>query len=107
MHLCRAHFFFQGTFPIVLMTVADSSYVFRLINVEAPGRMSHGGVFKRSPIGQRLQAGLLGCRPVPSSPRQLQDDTALHITGRRGIPAEARLHEATSWVQGRTSRALF
>ncbi|CAN7937784.1 unnamed protein product [Ixodes hexagonus] len=41
------------------MAVVDSSYLFRLIDVGAPGRMSDGGVLKRSQIGQRLQAGLL------------------------------------------------
>lgn len=49
-------FFLQGTFSIVLMAVVDSAYVFRLIDVGAPGRISDGGVFKRSPIGKRLEA---------------------------------------------------
>ncbi|XP_064472498.1 uncharacterized protein LOC135386956 [Ornithodoros turicata] len=55
---------YNGTFSIVLMAVADSSYLFHLIDIGAPGRMSDGGVFKRSPIGQRLHSGLLG---LPSS----------------------------------------
>lgn len=70
--LAPCSFFFQGTFPIVLMAVADSSYVFWLMNVDAPGNVSDGGVLNRPLIGQRLQAGLLGCRPVPSSPAPRQ-----------------------------------
>ncbi|KAL1469818.1 hypothetical protein MTO96_024800 [Rhipicephalus appendiculatus] len=54
---------YKGTFSIVLMAVADSGYLFRLIDVGAPGRISDGGVFKRSPIGRRLDAGQL---QVPS-----------------------------------------
>lgn len=37
------------------MAIVDSAYLFRLIDVGAPGRISDGGVFKRSPIGKRLE----------------------------------------------------
>ncbi|XP_064479433.1 uncharacterized protein LOC135392644 [Ornithodoros turicata] len=85
------------------MAVADSSYLFRLIDVGAPGRMSDGGVFKRSPIGQRLHSGLLG---LPSSQQlpgseaslpyvligdeafQLREDFLRPYPGSRESPAE-------------------
>ncbi|XP_049519828.1 uncharacterized protein LOC125944072 [Dermacentor silvarum] len=41
------------------MAVADSQYLFRLIDVGAPGRFSDGGIFKDSPIGKRLHEGKL------------------------------------------------
>lgn len=49
----------EGTFSIVLMAVVDSSSMLQLIDVDAPGRSSDGGVFKRSQVGQRLQTDLL------------------------------------------------
>ncbi|XP_049518614.1 uncharacterized protein LOC125943366 [Dermacentor silvarum] len=42
------------------MAVVDSQYLFRLIDVGAPGRLSDGGIFKDSAIGKRLEKGELG-----------------------------------------------
>ncbi|XP_049271218.1 uncharacterized protein LOC119388844 [Rhipicephalus sanguineus] len=50
------------------MAVADSQYLFRLIDVGAPGRFSDGGVFKDSPIGKRLEQGKLGLPRAASLP---------------------------------------
>ncbi|KAH9365093.1 hypothetical protein HPB48_021084 [Haemaphysalis longicornis] len=41
------------------MAVVDSRYLFTLVDVGAPGRLSDGGIFKDSPIGQRLNKGKL------------------------------------------------
>ncbi|KAH7977351.1 hypothetical protein HPB49_000831 [Dermacentor silvarum] len=52
--------YMQRTYSVVLMAVVDSQYLFRLIDVGAPGRLSDGGIFKDSPIGKRLEKGELG-----------------------------------------------
>ncbi|KAL3212571.1 hypothetical protein MRX96_007983 [Rhipicephalus microplus] len=49
----------KGIHSIVLMAVVDSQYLFRLVNVGAPGRFSDGGILQDSPIGERLHEGEL------------------------------------------------
>ncbi|XP_065297969.1 uncharacterized protein [Dermacentor albipictus] len=49
----------HSTHSIVLMAVAGSQYLFRIIDVGAPGRFSDGGIFKSSPIVKRLHQGKL------------------------------------------------
>ncbi|KAH7951316.1 hypothetical protein HPB52_007742 [Rhipicephalus sanguineus] len=46
----------------------ECQYLFRLIDVGAPGRFSDGGVFKDSPIGKRLEQGKLGLPRAASLP---------------------------------------
>ncbi|KAH9382509.1 hypothetical protein HPB48_011326 [Haemaphysalis longicornis] len=85
------------------MVVVDSAYVFRLIDVEAPGRISDGGVFKRSPIGKRLEEdqvelprfgklpgtnAVLPCTFVGDEAFQLRKDCLRPYTGFRDDPAE-------------------
>ncbi|KAL3184246.1 hypothetical protein MRX96_032131 [Rhipicephalus microplus] len=41
------------------MAVVDRQYLFRLVNVGAPGRFSDGGIPQDSPIGDRLYDGKL------------------------------------------------
>ncbi|KAL1485605.1 hypothetical protein MTO96_031822 [Rhipicephalus appendiculatus] len=71
-----AHFFwrapradFAGTHSIVLMAVADSQYLFRLVNVGAPGRFSDGEILQDSPIGERLHEGKLSLPRAATLPR--------------------------------------
>lgn len=45
--------------PIVLMAVIDSQYLFRLVDVGAPGRFSDGGIFQDSLIGKQMHEGKL------------------------------------------------
>ncbi|KAK8770697.1 hypothetical protein V5799_012837 [Amblyomma americanum] len=94
---------YKGTFSIVLMAVVDSGYLFRLVDVGAPGRISDGGVFKRSPIGRKLHAGLLQLpshSQLPGSNKtlpfafigdeafQLREDFMRPFPGSREDPAE-------------------
>lgn len=59
-------FNYKKTFSVVLMAVVDSKYKFVLIDVGASGRLSDGGVFKNSVIGQRLESGMLNL-PGPTT----------------------------------------
>ncbi|XP_075539977.1 uncharacterized protein LOC142574861 [Dermacentor variabilis] len=85
------------------MAVADSGYLFRLLDVGAPGRISDGVVFKRSPIGRQLHAGLLQLPSHSQLPRshktlpfafiedeafQLREDIMRPFPGYREDPAE-------------------
>ncbi|KAG0416307.1 hypothetical protein HPB47_006523 [Ixodes persulcatus] len=46
------YFNYKTTHSIMLMAVVDDQYLFRLIDMSAPGRLSDGGIFKDSAIGQ-------------------------------------------------------
>ncbi|XP_075535157.1 uncharacterized protein LOC142570693 [Dermacentor variabilis] len=68
------------------MAVADSQYLFRLIDVGAAGRFSDGGIFKNSPIGKRLHEGKLNlprAAKLPGServcPHVFVDDEAFQM----------------------------
>ncbi|CAN7944090.1 unnamed protein product [Ixodes hexagonus] len=97
------YFNYKGTHSIVLMAVVDSQYLFRLIDVGAPGRLSDGGIFKDSPIGQRLHEGELNlpsAAALPGSVRvcphvlvgdeafQLRPDFMRPLPGTRTKPEE-------------------
>ncbi|KAH8009219.1 hypothetical protein HPB51_013127 [Rhipicephalus microplus] len=63
------YFNYKGTHFIVLMAVVDSQYLFRLVNVRAPGRFSDGGIFQDSSIGERLHEGELSLPRAAMLPR--------------------------------------
>ncbi|KAH8022724.1 hypothetical protein HPB51_002727 [Rhipicephalus microplus] len=56
--------YMNGTHSIVLIAVVDSQYLFRLVNVGAPGRFSDGGILQYSSIGERLHEGELSLPPA-------------------------------------------
>ncbi|KAL3222874.1 hypothetical protein MRX96_028306 [Rhipicephalus microplus] len=88
---------------IVLMAVVDSQYLFRLVNVGAPGRFSDGGILQDSPIGERLHEGELSLPRAAMLPRsgrvcphvfvgdeafQLRPDFMRPLPGCQSVPAE-------------------
>ncbi|XP_075723946.1 uncharacterized protein LOC142766019 [Rhipicephalus microplus] len=98
-----SYFNYKGTHSIVLMAVVDSQYLFRLVNVGAPGRFSHGGISQDFPIGERLYEGELSlprAAMLPKSGRvcprvfvgneafQLRPDFMRLLPGSRSVPAE-------------------
>ncbi|KAH7938904.1 hypothetical protein HPB52_002192 [Rhipicephalus sanguineus] len=91
------YFNYKKTFSIVLMAVADSQYLFRLIDVGAPRRFSNGGVFKDSPIGKRLEQGKLGLPRAASLPG----------TGTTGLFVDMVTQNSTLRRQQLLSRADF
>ncbi|KAL1479688.1 hypothetical protein MTO96_051653 [Rhipicephalus appendiculatus] len=97
------YFNYKGTHSIVLMAVADSQYLFRLVNVGAPGRFSDGGILQDSPIGERLHEGELFLPRAATLPRsgrvcphvfvgdeafQLRPDFMRPLPGSRTAPEE-------------------
>ncbi|KAH8009114.1 hypothetical protein HPB51_010312 [Rhipicephalus microplus] len=97
------YFNYKGTHFIVLMDVVDSQYLFRLVNVGAPGRFSDGGILQDSPIGERLHEGELSLPRAAMLPRsgrvcphvfvrdeafQLRPDVMRPLRGSRSVPAE-------------------
>ncbi|XP_037503134.2 LOW QUALITY PROTEIN: putative nuclease HARBI1 [Rhipicephalus sanguineus] len=97
------YFNYKGTHSIVLMAVADSQYLFRLVNVGAPGRFSDGGILQDSPIGERLHEGELSLPRAATLPRsgrvcphvfvgdeafQLRPDFMRPLPGSRTAPEE-------------------
>ncbi|KAL3243016.1 hypothetical protein MRX96_020693 [Rhipicephalus microplus] len=97
------YFNYKGTHAIVLMAVVDSQYVFRLVNVGAPGRFSDGGISQDSPIGERLHEGELSLPQAAMLLRsgrvcphvfvgdeafQLRPDFMRPLPGSRSVPAE-------------------
>lgn len=85
------------------MAVVDSQYLFRLVNVGAPGRFSDGGIPQDSPIGERLHEGELSLPRAAMLPRsgkvcphvfvgdeafQLRPDFMRPLPGSRSVPAE-------------------
>ncbi|XP_075737720.1 uncharacterized protein LOC119172682 [Rhipicephalus microplus] len=97
------YFNYKGTHSIVLMAVVDSQYLFRLVNVGAPGRFSDRGIFQDSPIGERLHEGKLSLPRAAMLPRsgvvcphvfvgdeafQLRPDFMRPLPGSRSVPAE-------------------
>ncbi|KAL3225456.1 hypothetical protein MRX96_025793 [Rhipicephalus microplus] len=112
------YFNYKGTHSIVLMAVVDSQYLFRLVNVGAPGRFSDGGIFQDSPIGERLHEGKLSLPRAAMLPRsgivcphvfvgdeafQLRPDFMRPLPGSRSVPAEViynyRLSRARRYVE--------
>ncbi|KAL3186686.1 hypothetical protein MRX96_026844 [Rhipicephalus microplus] len=97
------YFNYKGTHSIVLIAVVDSQYLFRLVNVGAPGRFSDGGISQDSPIGERLHEGELSLPQAVMLPRsgrvclhvfggdeafQLGPDFMRPLPGSRSVPAE-------------------
>ncbi|KAL3253145.1 hypothetical protein MRX96_054657 [Rhipicephalus microplus] len=95
--------YMKGTHAIVLMAVVDSQYLFRLMNVGAPGRFSDGGISQASPIGERLHEGELSLPRAAMLLRsgrvcpyvfvgdeafQLRPDFMRPLPGSRCVPAE-------------------
>ena len=54
-----AFYCYKGSFSIVLMAVADASYMFTFVDVGDYGQQSYSSVFGNSSSGQALTAGLL------------------------------------------------
>ncbi|KAH7966031.1 hypothetical protein HPB49_013191 [Dermacentor silvarum] len=94
---------FQGTHSIALMAVVDSQYLFRLVDVGAPGRFSDRGIFQDSLIGKRMHEGKLSLRRAARLPRsqrvcphvfvgdeafQLRPDFMWPLPGSRTAPEE-------------------
>jgi len=62
---------YKGSFSIVLMAVVDADLKFVLVDIGDFGSNSDGGVFGRSEMGHRLQAGKLNLPdpcPLPNDP---------------------------------------
>ncbi|XP_037570527.2 uncharacterized protein LOC119452447 [Dermacentor silvarum] len=85
------------------MAVVDSQYLFRLVDVGAPGRFSDGGIFKDSLIGKRMHEGKLNLPRAATLPRservcphvfvgdeafQLRPDFMRPLPGSRTAPEE-------------------
>ncbi|KAL3218678.1 hypothetical protein MRX96_031415 [Rhipicephalus microplus] len=116
------YFNYKGTHFIVLMAVVDSQYLFRLVNVGAPGRFSDGGIWQDSPIGERLHEGELSlprAAMLPKSGRvcrhvfvgneafQLPPDSMRPQPGSRSVPAEVIYNYRLSRARVRYNRKVF
>ena len=54
-----AFFNYKGTFSIVMMAVADASYMFTFVDIGDFGRQSDSSIFNNSPLGEALNRGSL------------------------------------------------
>ena len=54
-----AFYNYKGTFSIVMMAVADASYMFTFIDIGDFGRQNDSSIFNNSPFGEALNKGLL------------------------------------------------
>lgn len=64
-------FNYKGTFSVVLLALVDADYRFLVVDVEASGSNSDGGIFSNYLLGQVLNTGSLNVPepyPLPSAP---------------------------------------
>ena len=68
------YFNYKGFYSIVLLAIVDSNYCFLWADVGAHGSCSDGGLWNRSSVKRRLEAGTLGLpppEPIPGDDRDL------------------------------------
>ena len=67
----RSYYFnYKKLFSITLLAVYDAKYRFTFVVIEQSGRMSNGGVFNSSDLGERMKTNTLGipkARPLPGT----------------------------------------
>lgn len=65
---------YKGFYSIVMMAAVDANYSFIWCSVGHPGSCSDAGIFNRSPLKQKLEAGTLGLpppEPLPHDDRRI------------------------------------
>ncbi|XP_037810045.1 uncharacterized protein LOC119602536 [Lucilia sericata] len=112
-HSGSIYYNYKGTHSIVLMGISDASYIFLYIDVGSNGRISDGGVFRKSSFNEAMTNNKLNLppsEPLPSRnipvPYVLVADDAFAISPHLLKPYSLRTLTATQRIYNyRLSRA--